>query len=73
MREYEEREEKRNSEGGESRSQRRAFSSREGSRYESLGTVWSEDRLSSKEVEKIRKWVEEKERTEERVYTRAVQ
>jgi len=32
----------------------------------SSGTVWSEDRLSSKEVDKIRKWVNEKERLERR-------
>jgi len=42
------------------------FSSREGSGYESSSTIWSEDRLSNKEVEKIRKWVGEKERREER-------
>jgi len=28
---------------------------------ESSGTVWSKDRLSSKEVEKIRKWMRKKE------------
>jgi len=38
------------------------FTSREGSGYESSGTVWSEDRLNSKEVEKIRTWMGEKER-----------
>jgi len=37
------------------RSERRGFTSREGSGYESSGTVWSENKLSSKEMEKIRK------------------
>jgi len=49
-------------ENSEVRSERRVFTSRKRSGYESSGTVWSEDRLSSKEVEKIRKWVGEKER-----------
>jgi len=36
--------------------------SREGSGYGSTGTIWSEDRLSSREVERVRKWVNERER-----------
>jgi len=38
-----------------------------GSRYGgSSGTLWSEDRLSNREVDKIRKWVNEQERLERR-------
>jgi len=55
FREYEEKEEREEREDNEIRSERRVFSSREGSGYENSGTVWNEDRLSSKEVEKIRK------------------
>jgi len=41
----------------------RGLSWSKGSRnYDSTGTMWSEDRLSSREVDKIRKWVNEKER-----------
>jgi len=39
-------------------------SSREGSRYGSTGTIWSEDRLSIKEIKKVRRWVNEREREE---------
>jgi len=43
----------------------RGISWSKGSRnYGSSGTVWSEDRLSNREVDKIRKWVNEKERLE---------
>jgi len=52
---YERREEEEEREDSEIRSERKVFSSREGSGYESSGTVWSEDRLSSKEMESIRK------------------
>jgi len=37
----------------EIRSERRGFSSREGSGYESASTVWSEDRLSIGSVHKF--------------------
>jgi len=52
-------------EGTDSESEREGTWSRGGSRiFGSSGTVWSEDRLSSREVDKIRKWVNEKERSE---------
>jgi len=47
-----------------SRSERESGTYRKGSRTGSMGTIWSEDRLSNKEVEKVRKWVKEKEREE---------
>jgi len=31
-----------------------------------MGTIWSEDRLCNKEVEKVRKWVNERERERDR-------
>jgi len=48
---------------GHSCGSERGESVSKGSRYGgSTGTIWSEDRLSNREVEKIRKWVSEKER-----------
>jgi len=62
FKEYEEKEEREERENNKVRNERMVFTTREGNGYESSGTVWSEDRLCSKEVEKIRKWVGEKER-----------
>jgi len=50
--------------GARSRSEGGKGVSREGSRYASSGTIWSEDRLSSREVERVRKWVNERDREE---------
>jgi len=62
FREYEEREEREEREDSEIRSVRRVFSSREEKGYENSGTVWSEDRPSSEEVEKKENgWVRKKE------------
>jgi len=51
-------------EGSGSDSERGITWSRGSRNYGSSGTVWSEDRLSSRKVDKIRKWVNEKERLE---------
>jgi len=52
---------------GNSSGSEKGMSTTKGSRYGgSSTTIWSEDRLCNREVEKIRKWVGEKKREERR-------